>query len=82
MHNAHELSRAPGLGCPPFARRYSGDRFCFLFLGVLRWFTSPRWLRIPYLIQGWMAGVHSGRVAPLGDPRVKARLRLTEAYRS
>ncbi len=30
-----------GLGCSPFARRYSGNRFCFLFLGVLRCFNSP-----------------------------------------
>ena len=31
-----------GLGCFPFARRYLGNRFCFLFLGVLRCFSSPR----------------------------------------
>lgn len=30
-----------GLGFSPFARRYSGNRFCFLFLGVLRCFSSP-----------------------------------------
>ena len=29
-----------GLGCSPFARRYSGNRFCFLFLQVLRCFSS------------------------------------------
>ena len=32
------------LGCFPFARRYLGNRFYFLFLGVLRCFSSPRWL--------------------------------------
>ena len=26
----------------PFARRYLGNRFFFLFLRVLRWFSSPR----------------------------------------
>jgi hypothetical protein len=31
-----------GLGCSPFARRYSGNRCCFLFLRVLRCFSSPR----------------------------------------
>ena len=31
-----------GLGSGPFARRYSGRRGCFLFLGVLRCFSSPR----------------------------------------
>ncbi len=33
-------SRA-GLGWPPFARRYSGDRVFFPFLWVLRCFSSP-----------------------------------------
>ena len=31
-----------GLGYSHFARRYSGNHFCFLFLGVLRCFSSPR----------------------------------------
>ena len=31
----------PGLGCSPFARRYSGNRCCFLLLRVLRCFSSP-----------------------------------------
>ena len=30
-----------GLGCFPFARRYSGNRGFFLFLRVLRCFSSP-----------------------------------------
>ncbi len=29
-------------GSSPFARRYSENRFFFLFLRVLRWFSSPR----------------------------------------
>ena len=32
---------ATGLGCSPFARRYSGNRCCFLLLRVLRCFSSP-----------------------------------------
>ena len=32
----------PGLGCSPFARHYWGNHCCFLFLGVLRCFSSPR----------------------------------------
>ena len=36
------------MGCSLFARRYWGNRVCFLFLGVLRWFTSPRCLHTPY----------------------------------
>ena len=30
----------PGLGCSPFARHYLGNHFCFLFLPVLRCFSS------------------------------------------
>ena len=30
-----------GLGYSPFARHYLGNRFCFLFLWVLRCFSSP-----------------------------------------
>ena len=32
-----------GLGCSPSARRYSGNHYCFLFLQVLRCFTSLRY---------------------------------------
>ena len=32
---------SPGLGCSGFARHYSRNHGCFLFLWVLRWFTSP-----------------------------------------
>src|SRR5690606_32917115 len=39
--NAGGLSRPCGLGSSPFAHRYLGNRGCFLFLGVLRCFTSP-----------------------------------------
>jgi hypothetical protein len=33
--------RFHGLGCSHFARRYYGNRFCFLFLWLLRCFSSP-----------------------------------------
>ena len=32
---------SPGLGFSAFARRYLRNHGCFLFLRVLRWFTSP-----------------------------------------
>ena len=70
-----------GLGCSLFARRYWGNRFCFLFLRVLRWFTSPGWLRHPMNSDGDLEDCPRG-VAPFGNLRVKACLRLTEAYRS
>ena len=34
--------KAPGLGSSPFARRYLGNHCYFLFLRVLRCFSSPR----------------------------------------
>ena len=30
-----------GLGCSPFDRHYLGNHYCFLFLRVLRCFSSP-----------------------------------------
>jgi hypothetical protein len=81
LYNAHGLSRRVGLGCSPFARRYWGNRNCFLFLRVLRWFTSPGWLRHPMNSDGALEDYPRG-VAPFGNLRVKACLRLTEAYRS
>ena len=35
------VSKLTGLGFFPFARRYLGNRYCFLFLRVLRCFSSP-----------------------------------------
>ena len=70
-----------GLGSSLFARRYWGNRVCFLFLRVLRWFTSPGWLRHPMNSDGDLEDCPRG-VAPFGNLRVKACLRLTEAYRS
>ena len=40
-YNAHVLLHSRGLGCSPFARHYSGNHIRFLFLWVLRCFTSP-----------------------------------------
>ena len=41
------LLGSPGLGYSEFARHYYRNHGCFLFLGVLRWFTSPGSLRHP-----------------------------------
>ena len=48
MRNARRLSHAYGLASSPFAHHYSGNRGCFLFLRVLRCFTSPRYHPLPY----------------------------------
>ena len=66
-----------GLGCSPFARHYWGNHFCFLFLEVLRCFSS---LGLP---QHYADDRPSdGRVVPFGDPRVKGHLHLSAAFRS
>ena len=49
--NACWLSRVLGLACSLFAHHYSGNRGCFLFLWVLRCFTSPRYLHLPYVFR-------------------------------
>jgi hypothetical protein len=46
--NPCRVSHVTGLASSPFAHHYSGNRGCFLFLRVLRCFTSPRYHRPPY----------------------------------
>ena len=46
-----------GLGSFPFARHYSGNRSYFFFLGVLRYFTSPRSLYPAYVFCGKFSGI-------------------------
>ena len=48
-----EALHGMGLGCSRFARHYSGNRGCFLFLGVLRCFSSPGSLR---RVMDWLDG--------------------------
>jgi hypothetical protein len=43
---------APGLGSSHFARRYFGNRCCFLFLRLLRCFSSPG--SLPYTMDSCM----------------------------
>ena len=49
--NATRLLHRHGLGSSRFARRYSGSRCCFLFLGVLRCFNSPGSLYRSYVFR-------------------------------
>ena len=70
-----------GLGSSHFARRYSGNRCFFLFLRVLRCFSSPGSLHTP------MYSVHDDRgllcqVSPFRNRWVNGYLLLTIAYRS
>lgn len=65
-----------GLGFSPFAHHYLGYLLRFLFLGVLRCFTSPG-CRLFKRLTGCPV-----KVAPFRDPRVNGRLLLSAAFRS
>ena len=70
-----------GLGSSDFARHYFRNHFCFLFLRVLRCFSSPGSLHTP------MDSVHddrssSCRVPPFRHPRLNGYLLLPAAFRS
>ena len=71
----------PGLGSSAFARRYLRNRVFFLFLRVLRCFSSPG--SLPYVMDWRMddRGVLC-RVSPFRDLRINGYLLLPEAYRS
>ena len=70
-----------GLGSSAFARRYLQNRVFFLFLRVLRCFSSPG--SLPYVMDWRMDdGGVLRRVSPFRDLRINAYLQLPEAYRS
>ena len=73
--------KSSGLGSFPFARRYSGNRCFFLFLRVLRCFSSPGSPRMamdsPYADRGSLC-----RVSPFGYLRIIGYVLLPEAFRS
>ena len=68
----------PGLGCCAFARHYLRNHFCFLFLRVLRCFSSPRSPRAHKA----RCRDRSRRVPPFGHPRINGHLPLPAAFRS
>ena len=70
-----------GLGSSVFARRYFGNRVFFLFLRLLRCFSSPGSLRIPMESEYGDGGLLR-RVSPFRHLRVKGYLLLTAAFRS
>ena len=70
-----------GLAFFPFARRYLGNRCFFLFLLLLRCFSSEGFLRIAmYSLYG--DTVLPYWVAPFGYLRINVYLQLPEAFRS
>ena len=70
-----------GLGFSRFARRYSGNRVFFLFLQVLRCFSSLGLSPDGLCIQPTVPAYDHWWVSPFGHPRIKAYFRLPEAFR-
>ena len=68
-----------GLGSSPFARHYLGNHYCFLFLRVLRCFSSPG-LPPPPMAENTMPS--TWWVAPLGDLRMILYVPIPAAFRS
>ena len=70
-----------GLGSFHFARRYFGNRCFFLFLRLLRCFSSPG--SLPY-VMNWRMDDRGllCRVSPFGYLRINGYLLLPEAFRS
>ena len=66
-----------GLGSAPFARHYSGYRLFFLFLRVLRCFSSPG---SPHLYDGTGSSIQW--VAPFGYGRINSCLPIPGYFRS
>ena len=70
-----------GLGSFHFARRYSGNRVFFLFLRLLRCFSSPG--SLPYVMDWRMDTWSLSRwVSPFGHLRITGYLLLPAAFRS
>ena len=74
-------TRRYGLGSSAFARRYLRNHYCFLFLRLLRCFSSPG-----SLPQAMYLPVDDGgslrRVSPFRYPRIYGYLLLPAAFRS
>src|ERR1700691_3163396 len=79
--NACRLSHVTGLASSPFAHHYSGNRGCFLFLRVLRCFTSPRYLHLPYVFRQGRQSITTARFPHSDILGSKSGCRLPEAYR-
>ena len=76
------LNKLSGLVSSAFARHYLRNRIRFLFLWLLRCFTSPGIALVELCIHTLATGHSPSRVTPFGRPRVKAYLPLSVAYRS
>ena len=70
-----------GLGSFHFARRYFGNRVFFLFLRLLRCFSSPGSLRMT-MDSSYGDGSLFRRVSPFRHPRIAGYVLLPAAFRS
>ena len=74
---------APTVWAPPLSLAATqGITCCFLFLRVLRCFSSPGSPPVAYVFSHGMTGHNPGRVPPFGHPGINARLQLPPAFRS
>ena len=81
MQSVTPVCTHTGLGSSHFARRYSGNRVFFLFLQLLRCFSSLG--SLPYVMDWRMDDwSFSSRVSPFRYLRVNGYLLLTAAFRS
>ena len=81
ISNLCRVSHQPGLATSAFARHYSRNHSCFLFLRVLRCFTSPRSPHTTYTFSG---GYHDSRRGGFPHSEILESTpvyRLPEAYR-
>jgi hypothetical protein len=79
--NACRLSHAQGLASSAFAHHYSRNRYCFLFLRVLRCFTSPRYHHTPYAFRRRRHPMTSAGFPHSEILESQPGCRLLEAYR-
>ena len=81
VRNPCRVSHARGLASSPFAHHYSGNRGCFLFLRVLRCFTSPRYHQPPYAFRRRRHPITGARFPHSETPGSQLGCQLPGAYR-
>lgn len=79
IRNARRLSHAYGLASSAFAHHYSRNHYCFLFLRVLRCFTSPRYHQPPYTFRRRQHHMTGARFPHSDIPGSTSGWRLPEA---
>jgi hypothetical protein len=81
LRNACWLSHVTGLASSAFAHHYSRNHCCFLFLRVLRCFTSPRYHPLPYAFRQGRPPMTTAGFPHSEILESQPGCRLLEAYR-